>query len=76
MKPFCGYYQMSEAVNGPLFGDLLDRMLKQWCLQLFNIEFVYKNFRCREFHNYISIAEYLGKDGRKVVIPPVIRGKK
>jgi len=71
---FCGYYQISEAVNGPVFGELLDKMLDQWLLTYFNFEFATSEFRCKEYHNRVVITEYIG-NSEQVLIPSSLRGK-
>jgi len=71
---FCGYYQMNEAVSGPVFAPLLDKMLDQWLKTFFYFEFATEQFRCREYHDRVEITEYIGENG-DVIVPQRLRGK-
>lgn len=71
---FCGYYQINEAVKGPLFAPLLDKMLDHWLKKFFSIDFATEEFLCKEYHDHIEIVEYIGSSG-EVKIPEMLREK-
>lgn len=71
---FGGMIQIHEATTGPLFKDYMDELLDEYLLKRFSISFAEDYFICKEFHDHITISEYIGDDS-DVVIPDSFRGK-
>jgi hypothetical protein len=73
---YAGMIQIHEATTGPLFGELMDKLLDKYLLDEFYTRFCEKNFICREYYNHIVIESYLGNKKRKPVeVPAEFRGK-
>ena len=71
---FAGMIQIHEAVTGPLFGDLMPELLDEYLLKEFFVRIAEKDFICKEFHDHITLIEYIG-ESENVVIPDEINGK-
>lgn len=71
---FAGMIQIHEATTGPLFGDLMDELLDEYCLKRFFLHFVTEDFICREYHDHVVVEEYIGVSG-DVKVPEVLKGK-
>lgn len=71
---FAGMIQLHEAVNGPLFGDLMPELLDEYLLDRFFVKFATDDFICKEYHDHVVVEEYIGSS-ELVEIPDTLRDK-
>lgn len=71
---FGGMIQMHEATTGPLFGELMDELCDEYLLKRFYTRFATQEYICKEYHDHVAIAEYIGA-AENVVVPDTLHGK-
>jgi hypothetical protein len=71
---FGGDVKMHQVLTGPLFGDLTEAILDEYCLENYSKEGITKEYDYNEYYDRIVITRYLGKQ-KEVEVPAKIEGK-
>lgn len=71
---FAGMIQIHEAVTGPLFGELMDKLLDEYLIEKFYLTKASEDFIYKEYSDYCIITDYIG-DMNSCIVPDSLDNK-